>query len=146
MPMRALASSLCIAGLVGATAVTRPAAGQEARSPITAAVTVPRTSADAALLINSIERSETQLQLRSDLRDPSAAVRAVAARVAMVSIARSATATLMMALAAEQDVVAGAEMIRALLTVGGAPADAAVALAASRLGSLAALTLSLIHI
>jgi hypothetical protein len=129
--------SLFVAAVIAVAAGSPMAAAQ---TPAPAAA--PRTPADTALLVNAIASADAQAQLRLDLRDPGADVRAVAARVAAVSVSKGATPTLMSALAVEQDARAGAEMIRALLTVAGAGADAPVALAAERLGGLPALTMA----
>jgi TonB family protein len=127
----ALTAALCAAGSASAQPPAVPAA---------TASDAPAASGagDVGLLALSVTEVATQERLMRVLASSDPNARAVAARIAVATRSFAQLPALVRSLPSESDGLAGAEMVRALLILQGAPADTAVLPHVTRLGPVAA--------
>jgi TonB family protein len=110
-------------------------APQDPEAAARAALARPIDAGSIPFLIPHARFSNVAGRLASALGHERADVRAVAARAIFVIAGRSYGGAVAKALPVEQDPIAGAEMVRALMAIRGAEADADAIAAASRLGA-----------
>ncbi len=134
----ALLISLFVASLSVPTATARQAAPpQDAEAAARAALARPIDAGNLPFLIPHARYSNVAARLAGALHDKRADVRTVAARSIFVLAGKYYSDAVTAALRDERDPAAGAEMVRALMAIQGAAADAAAIAAARRLGPLA---------
>jgi Gram-negative bacterial TonB protein C-terminal len=139
-PPTAIRRALAAVCLVAATvAAPRPAA---AADDLTALLARPVSPGAVALLAGHATQPAAQKRLIEAVRHDDPAVRAVAARVAFVTMSKGAASALIAAVAKEEHVHTGAEQVRALMALLGAPGDAIVTNAVKRLGGPAAVAMA----
>lgn len=136
---RVLAVAICatVAGFCW-PGVARSAAAQD----LAAVLARPVSPGAIALLAGHAAEPAAQARLIEAVTHQNPAVRAVAARVAFVTLSKGAAAALGSAVAKEEHVHTGAEQVRALMALVGAPGDAVVISAVTRLGGRAALAMA----
>jgi TonB family protein len=110
--------------------------------PSSSALARPLTPGDIAVLVLDRGSPDVSRRLAEAIRHARGDVRAVAARVATVTVARDLTPRFVEALAVETDHLAAREQIRALLLLGGTERHAAVIEAVERLGGSTAIVLA----
>lgn len=146
-PRLIVLAALVVAAVSGVLARETTVATQDAEAAARAALARPVTVGSVPFLIPHARFSNVAARLAGALRHERADVRAVAARSIFVLAGSFYGDAVAEALAVERDPTAGAEMVRALLAIRGAAADADAIAAAGRLGvpALNAVTVTLAH-
>ncbi len=129
-------AAVCVALAAAAARVARPAAAAEDLTALLARAVSPGS---IALLAEHATQPAAQKRLIEAVKHEDPAVRAVAARVAFVTMSKGVAPALISAVAKEEDIHTGAEQVRALMGLLGAPGDAIVLGAVKRLGAPAAI-------
>ena len=132
---RLLSAAICVAMLVGTVG---PAAAED----LTALLARPMSPGAVALLAEHATQPAAQKRLIEAVKHEDPAVRTVAARVAFVTMSKGAAPALISTVAKEEHVQTGAEQVRALMALLGAPGDAIVLGAVKRLGPPAAIAMA----
>lgn len=137
---RLLSRAISVLMLVAAAGLGMPrtAAGED----LAALLARPLSPGAVALLAEHATQPAAQKRLIEAVRHEDPAVRAVAARVAFLTMSKGAASALITAVAKEEHVQTGAEQVRALMALLGAPGDTIVSNAVKRLGAPAALALA----
>ena len=135
----ALTAARCVVGVVATLLLERPAAAQpapaaELPAEIRTALARPVTPAATAMLVAHTSAPEVVERLRQALRDPSADVRAVAARIAFTIGHQGLLPALTSALSREAEAGAATEMARAVALIAGPAGDDLVFSAMTRAG------------
>jgi hypothetical protein len=130
IPTRRVLAAVCVA-LAAVFAWPRPVAAED----LTALLARPVSPGSIALLAEHATQPAAQKRLIEAVKHEDPAVRAVAARVAFVTMSKGVAPALISAVAKEEDVQTGAEQVRALMALLGAPGDAIVLGAIKRLGA-----------
>ncbi len=115
-----------------------PAAAED----LTALLARPVSPGAIALLAEHATQPAAQKRLIEAVRHEDPAVRAVAARVAFVTMSKGVASALISTVAKEEHVHTGAEQVRALMALLGAPGDSIVLGAVKRLGAPAAIAMA----
>jgi hypothetical protein len=113
-----------------------------AAEDLAAVLARPVSPGAIALLAEHAVQPAAQKRLIEAVKHEDPAVRAVAARVAFITMSKGAAPALISAVAKEEDVHTGAEQVRALIALLGAPGDAIVLGAVKRLGGPAAIAMA----
>lgn len=113
-----------------------------AAEDLAAVLARPVSPGSVALLAEHATQPAAQKRLIEAVKHEDPAVRAVAARVAFVTMSKGAASALISAVAKEEHVHTGAEQVRALMALLGAPGDTIVINAVKRLGGPAAIAMA----
>ena len=105
---------------------------------LTALLARPVSPGSVALLVHHVSQQAAQVRLIEAIKHPDPAVRAVAARIAFVSVSKGLVPTLVTTVAKEENTQTAAEQIRALISMVGAPGDSLVMRHVQRIGGAAA--------
>jgi hypothetical protein len=138
LPTRRALAAVCLALAAAVLASPRPAAAED----LTAVLARPVSPGAIALLAEHAVQPAAQKRLIEAVKHEDAAVRAVAARVAFVTMSKGVAPALISAVAKEEHVHTGTEQVRALMGLLGAPGDAIVLGAVKRLGAHAAIAMA----
>ena len=137
--MKLSAMKLPVAILLAAFAAhAAPAAAQD----MVALLARPISPASIALLAEHAGDPAVQKRLAEAVKHENTAVRAVAARVAFVTMSKGLAAPLISAVAKEEHAHTAAEQVRALMGLLGAPGDQIVIRAVKRIGGPAAVAMA----
>jgi TonB family protein len=98
----------------------------------------PMSPGSVALLVHHVAQQAAQVRLIEAIKHPDPAVRAVAARIAFVTVSKGLVPTLVSTVAKEENPHTAAEQIRALMGMLGAPGDSLVMRHVQRIGGPAA--------
>jgi hypothetical protein len=123
-----------------ALACLAPAAA--AAEDLAAVLARPISPGSVALLVEHAAQSAAQKRLIEAVGHQDPAVRAVAARVAFVTMSKGVAGALITAVAKEEHVHTGAEQVRALMALLGAPGEHLSVNAVKRLGAPAAIAMA----
>ncbi len=115
-----------------------PAAAED----LPAVLARPLSPGSVALLIQHITEPAVQKRLSEAVKHEDPAVRAVAARVAFVSMSKGAAPALVTALAKEEHAQTAAEQVRTLMAIHGAASDSIVRRAVERIGGPTAIAMA----
>jgi hypothetical protein len=128
---RVLAGAVCVAlvGLAGLLS-PRPAAAED----LTALLARPVSPGSIALLVPHATQPAAQKRLAEAVKHEDPAVRAVAARVAFVTMSKGLAPGLISTLAKEEHAPTAAEQVRTLMALFGEPGDAIILNAVKRIG------------
>lgn len=131
--------SSLIFGAIMVMAATQ-AAAQDKGLP--ALLARPMTPGSVALLVEHTKEPAAQKRLHEAIKHPDAAVRAVAARIAFVSLSKGLVPPLITAVAKEEHTPTAVEQIRALMLLLGAAGDNIVLRHVQRVGGPAAVAMA----
>jgi hypothetical protein len=132
----AIAAGLTAAGLM---ALASPA---DAAEDLTALLDRPVSPGSVALLAEHALQPAAQKRLAEAVKHESPAVRAVAARLAFVTMSKGLAPALISTLAKEEHAHTAAEQVRALMALLGAPGDSIVLSAVKRIGGPTAIAMA----
>lgn len=137
---RRLLAAACGVALAGLSGLVSPRAA--AAEDLTALLARPVSPGSVALLAEHATQPAAQKRLIEAVKHEDPAVRAVAARVAFVTMSKGAAPALISAVAKEEHTHTGAEQVRALMALLGAPGETIVINAVKRLGAPAAIAMA----
>jgi hypothetical protein len=130
--------AIVLAALAGQLTITAPATAQQ---DLQALLARPISPGSVALLVEHAKEPDAQKRLTEAIKHEDPAVRAVAARVAFVTMSKGTAPALITALAKEEHAQTAAEQVRTLMAFYGAAGDSIVRKAVERIGGPAAIAM-----